>query len=96
LNRLVDLYEILYRGDGVAYYVDYILFNAVASTIPKCRAFKLLRWVLLLNRLVDLDEILYGDDDVEDDLNSIVLNPIASTIPKWRTFKLLWWVQIFK
>jgi hypothetical protein len=65
LNRLVDFDEILYGGDGVEYYLDYILFNLVASTIPKWRTFKLLRWVLLLNQLVDLDEILYGDDDIE-------------------------------
>jgi hypothetical protein len=44
---------------------DYILFNPVASTIPKWRTFKLLTWVQLLNRLVDLDEILYGGDGIE-------------------------------
>jgi hypothetical protein len=36
-----------------------------ATTIPKWRTFKLLRWVHLLNRLVDLDEILYGGDGIE-------------------------------
>jgi hypothetical protein len=71
-----------------------VLFNPVASTIPKLWKFKLLRWLLLLNRLEDLDEILYGDDDIEGDLDSIILNPVASTIPKWRTFKLLWVVQL--
>jgi hypothetical protein len=35
LNRLVDLDESLYGGDGIEYYLDYILFNSVASTIPK-------------------------------------------------------------
>jgi hypothetical protein len=80
-------------GDGIEYYLDYILFNLVASTIPKWRTFKLLRWVLLLKRLVDLDDILYGDD-TKGDFGSILLNPIASTIPKWRTFKLIWWVQL--
>jgi hypothetical protein len=35
LNRLVDLDEILYGSDGIEYYLDYILFNPVASTIPK-------------------------------------------------------------
>jgi hypothetical protein len=65
LNRLVDLDEILYGGDGIEYYLDYRLFNPVASTIPKWRTFKLLRCVQLLNRLVDLDEILYGGDDIE-------------------------------
>jgi hypothetical protein len=41
------------------------IFNPIASTIPKWRTFKLLRWLQLLNRLVDLDEILYGGDGVE-------------------------------
>jgi hypothetical protein len=61
----VDLDEILYGGDGIEYYLDYIPFNPVASTIPKWRTFKLLRWVQLLNRLVDLDEILYKGDGIE-------------------------------
>jgi hypothetical protein len=56
----VDLNEILNGGDGGECYLDYILFNPVASTIRNWRAFELLRWVQLLNRLVDLDEILYG------------------------------------
>jgi hypothetical protein len=65
LNRLLDLDEILYGGDGIEYYLDYVLFNPVAPTIPKWRTFKLLRWVQLLNRLVDLGEILYGGDGIE-------------------------------
>jgi hypothetical protein len=89
----VDLDEILYRGDDIEYYLDYILFNPVALTIPKWRTFKLLRWVLLLIRLVDFHEILYGDD-IEGDLDSLLLNPVASTISKWLTFKLLRWVQL--
>jgi hypothetical protein len=44
-NRLVDLDEILYGGDDIEYYLDYILFKPVASTIPKFRTFKLLRWM---------------------------------------------------
>jgi hypothetical protein len=64
LNRLVDSDEILYGGDGIEYYLDYILFNSIASTIPKW-TFKFLRWVLLLNQLVDLNEILYGCDGIE-------------------------------
>jgi hypothetical protein len=59
LNRLVDLDEILYGGDGIKDDHDYILFNAVASTIPKWPTFKFLRWVQILNRLVDLDKMLY-------------------------------------
>jgi hypothetical protein len=76
----VDLDEIFYVSDGIKYYFYYILFNPVASTIPKWRTFKLPRWVLLLNLMVDFDEILY-DDDIEDDLDSILINSVASTIP---------------
>jgi hypothetical protein len=65
LNLVVDLDEILYGGDGIEYYLDYILFNSVSSTLPKRRTFKLLRLVYLLNQLVDLDEILYGGDDIQ-------------------------------
>jgi hypothetical protein len=57
--------EILYGGDDIEDDLDSILFNAVASTIPKWRTFKLLGWVQLLNRLVDLDKILYGGDAIE-------------------------------
>jgi hypothetical protein len=60
LNRFVGLDEMLCGGDGIEYYLDYILLNPVALTIPKRRTFELLRWVLLLNRLVDLEEILRG------------------------------------
>jgi hypothetical protein len=89
----VDLDGILYDRGGIEYYLDYALFNPVASTIPKLQTFKLPRWVLLLNRLVDVDEILYGDS-IEDDLDSTLLNTVASTVPKWRKFKILWWVQL--
>jgi hypothetical protein len=64
LNRLVDLDETLYGGDGIEYYLDYLPLNSVALTIPKLRTFKLLWWVQILNLLVDLDGILYGVDDV--------------------------------
>jgi hypothetical protein len=60
LNTLVDLDNILYGGDGIEYHLGYILFNPVASTIPKWRTYIFLRWVELFNRLVDLSEILYG------------------------------------
>jgi hypothetical protein len=38
----VDLDEILYGCDGIEYYLDYILFNPVASAIPKWRTFKVM------------------------------------------------------
>jgi hypothetical protein len=61
---LVDLDEILSGDDDIEGDLDPILLNAVASIIPKWRAFKLLRWVQFLNRLVDLGEILYGGYDI--------------------------------
>jgi hypothetical protein len=35
LNRLLDLDEILYRDDAIGSDLDIILFNAIASAIPK-------------------------------------------------------------
>jgi hypothetical protein len=61
----VDLDEILYGGDDIEVDLESILFNAVASTVPKWRTFELLSRVQLLNLLVDLDEIFYGDDSIE-------------------------------
>jgi hypothetical protein len=61
----VDLDEILYGDDGLEGDLDSILLNAVASTIPKWRMFKRLRWVQLLNRSVDLDEIYNGGYGIE-------------------------------
>jgi hypothetical protein len=61
----VDLDEILCGGNDIEDDLDSIIFNVVASTIPKWRTFKLMNWVQLLNRLVDLDEILYGGDGTE-------------------------------
>jgi hypothetical protein len=60
----VDLDENLYGGDDIKDDLDSILIIAVASTIPKWRMFKLLRWVQLLNWLVDLGEIFYGGDGI--------------------------------
>jgi hypothetical protein len=64
-NFSTDLEEILYGVDDSEDDLESALFNVIASTIPKWRAFKLPRWVQLLNPLVDLDEILYGGDDIE-------------------------------
>jgi hypothetical protein len=61
---IVDLDEILYGGGDVEDIAS-IRLNLVASTIPKLRMFKLLRWAQLLNRMVVLDEILYGGDGIE-------------------------------
>jgi hypothetical protein len=41
----MDLDAILYGVDGIEYHLYCILFNSVASTSPKWRTFKLLRWV---------------------------------------------------
>jgi hypothetical protein len=69
----VHLDEILYWDDGIEYYLDYVLFNNVASTIPKWRTFKLLTWAQNLNRLMNLDEILYGADGIEHYLECMLL-----------------------
>jgi hypothetical protein len=45
------------------------IFYLAASTVPKWRTFKLLRWEQLLNWLVDLAQIFYGDDDIEGDVD---------------------------
>jgi hypothetical protein len=49
LNWLVDLDEILYEGDDVEDNIDTMLLNLVASTIPKRRTFKFLRWCKFWN-----------------------------------------------
>jgi hypothetical protein len=41
----VDLDEILYGDDDIEGDLDSIPLNPVASSIPKWRTFKLLRWV---------------------------------------------------
>jgi hypothetical protein len=41
----VDLDEMLYGDDDIEGYREFILLNPVASTIPKWRTFKLLRWM---------------------------------------------------
>jgi hypothetical protein len=74
----VDLDDILYEGVVIEYYLNYLLFNPVASAIPKGRTFKLLRWVLLLNWSVDLDEMLYADDNTEGNVDSILPNPVTN------------------
>jgi hypothetical protein len=76
---VVDLDEIVYRGDDIEDDLESILLNPVASTISKWRTFKFLRLVKLLDRLVDLDEILYGGDGIEYYLGYILFNLIAST-----------------
>jgi hypothetical protein len=73
---------ILYGNDSVEYYIEYILFNPVASTIPEWRSVKFLRWSQILNRLVDLDEVLYGTEGIEYYLGYILFNLVALTIPK--------------
>jgi hypothetical protein len=85
----VDLDVILYGCYSIEYYAEYILFNHLASTIPKWWTFKFLRWAQILNHMVDLDETLYGGDDVVDDIDSVLLNLVSSAIPEWPTFKLL-------
>jgi hypothetical protein len=71
----VDLYEILYACDDVEDDLDAILFNPVASTIPKWRTLKLLSWVKFLNKYVDFYAILCVDDVREGDLDALFFIP---------------------
>jgi hypothetical protein len=80
----VDLNYILYGGDDIEGDLDAMLFNLVASTVPKWLTFKLLSWVKLLKQLLYLGEILCG----------VMTLKVMSITPKWRTFKLLMWVHI--
>jgi hypothetical protein len=57
--------EILFEGDNVEDDLDSILFGAKASTIPKWRTFKLLRYMQLWNQLVDLDDIFFRGAGIE-------------------------------
>jgi hypothetical protein len=41
----MDFDEIVYGGDDIEDDHDSVLFSAVASTVPKWRTFKLMRWV---------------------------------------------------
>jgi hypothetical protein len=56
--------EIVYGGDDIEGDFDATLLNAIVSTIPKWRMFKLLRCMQLLNWLMNLDEILYEGDGI--------------------------------
>jgi hypothetical protein len=49
------------RGHAIEDDLDAILFNPAASTIPKWRTFKLLRWMQNLYQLTWDHEILYAD-----------------------------------
>jgi hypothetical protein len=70
----LDLDEILYGTGGIENYLHYILFNPMASIIPKWWTYKLLRCVLLLNQLVFFHETLHISVDVEDDIGPSLLN----------------------
>jgi hypothetical protein len=79
LNRLVDLGEILYGGDGIEDDLDSILLNPVASTVPKRRTFKLLRcykfwtdWWILMEFCIE-----------------VMALKMMSITSNWQTFKLL-------
>jgi energy-converting hydrogenase Eha subunit F len=62
----VDIREIWWAGSAIQADLAITVLNPVASTIPKWRTFKLLRWVHPLNRL---DEILYFDNGIKGDLH---------------------------
>jgi hypothetical protein len=69
LNRLVDLDEILYCGNGIKGDFDH-------SKLAVCPP------LIILNRVVDFNEIWYRGNEIQADLDAIIFNPIASIILK--------------
>jgi hypothetical protein len=69
---LANLHEVLYGVDDIEYYLDYVVLNPVALTIPKWWV-----WVKICMEMM-----------TEDNLDSILLNAVASTTPKWRSFNV--------
>jgi hypothetical protein len=92
LKRLLVLDKILYAGECIECYLEYIQFKLVTSTFPKWMPVKHLRWIQLLYRLVDLNKMLYGG--IEYYLDCTLFNPVASTVPKSLSLKLLRWAQL--
>jgi hypothetical protein len=62
LNQLVDFYEIQLGGHAIEGDFDAVLTNLVPSSIPKWRAFKLLRCMQNLHQSTWDHEILYTDN----------------------------------
>jgi hypothetical protein len=79
LNRLVDLGEILYGGDGIEDDLDSILLNPVTSTVPKRRTFKLLRcYKFWTDRWILMEFCI-----------EVMALKMMSITSNWQTFKLL-------
>jgi hypothetical protein len=58
---LVEFYEIQWVCYAIESDLDAIIFNPVASTIPKWQTFKLLRWIQNFHQSVWDCVILYDD-----------------------------------
>jgi hypothetical protein len=76
LNQLVDFYEIQYGGHAIEGDLDAVLFNAVPSTIPKWRTFKLLKWMQNLHQSTWDRGILYTDRSSNDE--QLLIRPFLS------------------
>jgi hypothetical protein len=63
-----------YGGHATEGDLDAILFNPVASTIPKWRMFKLLRWMQNVHQSMWDHGILYADKPSEDE--QLLLRPL--------------------
>jgi hypothetical protein len=61
LKQLVDFHEIQYERHATECDLHDVIINQIASTIPKSRTFKLLRWLQNLNRPTWDREILYAN-----------------------------------
>jgi hypothetical protein len=58
--QLVDFHEILQGGRAIEGDFDAILFNHIASTILKCRRFKLLIWLQNLHQSALTIKVKFG------------------------------------
>jgi hypothetical protein len=78
LNQLAHFHEMRYGGHATEGDLDAILFNPVASTIPKWWMFKLLRWMQNVHQSMWDHGILYSDRPSEDE--QLLLRPLL-----WKT-----------
>jgi hypothetical protein len=64
---LVDFHENWYTGHAIEGNLDTIIFDSIASTIPKWQTLKLLRWMQNFHQLMWDSTILYTDRSSEDE-----------------------------
>jgi hypothetical protein len=61
VNQFVDFHRIQYRCQAIESDLNDIIFNPIASTIPKWHTFRLLKWMQNLHQSTWDHETLYSD-----------------------------------